>query len=334
MEKSSPSALKNQLLKLKGQYDLDVNQALLRVTRFRRRLQLLTGVVVCSSVGVFATRGINTTEFLASLALFCLTSLLLGAIGGRLAEQLEIARGRAKVCSEMIARLEYRWEQLPLIEVQHPQSRSTMAEDLSLFGRVSLMQLLCVAETVDGREELAERLLNPASRDVVGERQSHAQVLVGQTQWRLELQRLCRRLESPMGRTTRIKNWVQGTSDSVVPRWLAIYSKVLPFLWVCLIAVGIWNLSVFAYSAVGLMVVNLLLTIVTSGVIHSHWEQIVPATKQRLVDFLCRRHSYISRRSLPWQMVVDCKRIGIVRRSPRSTSWTGCFSMSRSQEIR
>ena len=167
MDKLSSSALKNRLLKLKEQYDLDVSQALLRATRFRRRLQLLAGVVVCLCVLVFATRGTNTTEFLVFLFLFGLTAMLLGAIGGRLAEQLEIARGRAKVCSEMIARLEYRWEQLPLIEVQHPQSHSTMAEDLSLFGSVSLMQLLCVAETVAGREELAERLLHPATSDVV-----------------------------------------------------------------------------------------------------------------------------------------------------------------------
>ena len=80
-----------------------------------------------------------------------------------------------------------------------------------------------------------------------------------------------------MGWTTRIKNWVEGTSDSVVPRWLEIYSKVLPLLWACLIAVGVWNLPVFALSAVGLMVVNLLLTVATSGAIHSHWEHIVPA---------------------------------------------------------
>ena len=45
---------------------------------------------------------------------------------GASAEQLEIARGRVKVCSEMIARLEHRWEQLPLIEVQHPQRHSTI----------------------------------------------------------------------------------------------------------------------------------------------------------------------------------------------------------------
>ena len=286
MEKSSPSTLKNRLLILKEQYDLDVNQAHMRVTHFLRRLQLLAGVVVCLSVGVFATRGINTTEFLVFLVLFGLTAMLLGAIGGRRREQLEIARGRAKVCSEMIARLEYRWEQLPLIEVQHPQRHSTMAEDLSIFGRVSLMQLLCVAETMAGREELSERLLHPATSEVVRERESQARVLMGQTQWRLELQRLCRRLESPMGRTTRIKNWVEGTSDSVVPRWLAIYSKVLPLLWAGLIAVGVWNLPAFALSAVGLIVVNLLLTVATSGVIHSQWEQIAPAiSKGTLASF-------------------------------------------------
>ena len=148
------------------------------------------------------------------------------------------------------------------------------------------MQLLCVAETMAGREELSERLLHPATSEVVRERESQASVLMGQTEWRLELQRLCRRLESPMGRTTRIKNWVEGTSDSVVPRWLAIYSKVLPLLWASLIAVGVWNLPAFALSAVGLIVVNLLLTVATSGVIHSQWEQIVPAiSKGTLASF-------------------------------------------------
>ena len=254
--------------------------------RFRRRLQLLMGVVVCFGVGVFVTRGFTATEFLVVLALLGLSSILLGAILGKRRKQLEIARGRVEVCAEMIARVEYRWEQLPLIEVQHPQSRSAMAEDLALFGHVSLMQLLCVAETEAGREELADQLLHPATSDVVRERQSVSRVLIDQTRWRLELQRLCRQLESPMGRTTRIKNWVEDTSDTVVPHWLAIYSKTLPILWAGLVAVGFWNLPVFALSAVGLIAVNLLLTVATSGAIHSHWEHIITASgKGTLASF-------------------------------------------------
>ena len=132
--------------------------------RFRRRLQLLMGGVVCFGVGVFVTRGFTATEFLVTLALLGLSGILLGAIFGKRREQLEIARGRVEVCAEMIARVKYRWEQLPLIEVQHPQSRSAMAEDLALFGHVSLMQLLCVAETEAGREELADQLLHPANK--------------------------------------------------------------------------------------------------------------------------------------------------------------------------
>ena len=167
MEVLSSTELTKKLVKLKEDYDDDVTRAHSRMTWFTRGHRIMVGVFAGAVVVVVATTGVSTAGCLLLFLSAGAGSLLADVLGSKRRRELESAVGRVEVCVEMIARVEYSWEQLPLIEVQHPESRRTMADDLALFGRVSLMQLLCVAETSGGRENLARQLLHPATADQI-----------------------------------------------------------------------------------------------------------------------------------------------------------------------
>ena len=86
-----------------------------------------------------------------------------------------------------IARIEDRWAELPARIVEVSATGSLFAEDLDLFRRGGLFDLLNTARTSAGDDALASWLLNPAERDVVLARQKAIAELREMTEMREDL---------------------------------------------------------------------------------------------------------------------------------------------------
>ncbi|MEZ5292520.1 MAG: hypothetical protein R2745_15670 [Vicinamibacterales bacterium] len=97
------------------------------------------------------------------------------------------ARRRLACVEQGIARIEHRWQGQGTGGESHRSTEHPYAEDLDLFGRASLFELLCTARTDTGERTLARWLLAPASPEVVVERQAAVAELAARPQLREDL---------------------------------------------------------------------------------------------------------------------------------------------------
>jgi hypothetical protein len=117
--------------------------------------------------------------FLAPLNLISPLWLLVPAVAfaaltiafGRAARQLAAARRAAAYYELGLARLEGRWAGRGVAGAGYLDESHPSAADLDLFGRGSLFELLCTAQTRAGRDTLARWLLDPAGPEEVRLRQ-------------------------------------------------------------------------------------------------------------------------------------------------------------------
>jgi hypothetical protein len=72
---------------------------------------------------------------------------------------------RGVVSREGLARLERRWDGLPLLPLPAPPEGHPYAADLDVAGRASLAHLLGTPRTIPGRSRLREALLDPLAGD-------------------------------------------------------------------------------------------------------------------------------------------------------------------------
>jgi hypothetical protein len=105
------------------------------------------------------------------LALPALVFVVLGRVQSRISEtRLRCERG-AKLYEQGLARLDDRWIGTGATGERFIDPAHPYAEDLDVFGRGSLFELLSTARTHVGEETLAEWLLTPASTGAVRKRQ-------------------------------------------------------------------------------------------------------------------------------------------------------------------
>jgi hypothetical protein len=102
------------------------------------------------------------------------------------------------------------------------------AQDLDLFGKGSLFELLCTARTQVGIETLAEWLLHPADPDTVRSRQLAVDDLRSQVDWREELAVVADEARSGV-HATALAAWGE-TAPLLASRRLRVLTKALALL--------------------------------------------------------------------------------------------------------
>ena len=117
-----------------------------------------------------------------------------------------------------IARRTRAWNQLPDYEIDKSFSGSPRAIDLDLFGSVSLMKLLCTAETDEGISRVASWMMNPADVTEVVRRQEVAQELSSELSWRQHFQQHCMTLTRHQDETSSLRAWACLLYTSPSPR--------------------------------------------------------------------------------------------------------------------
>ena len=153
-----------------------------------------------------------------------------------------------------------------------PEGRRTLCDDLDLFGRASLCQLVCRCATPWGLARVADWLTAPAEADTIAARQAAIRELAPRLDQRQRLEAAASFIERLGQRSERFAAWIQDRRDE---RWLA------PSMWVArvLTALAVASLVWFAFSSgtrmaagftlAGVVLVNVLLSIVLLGRVHN-----------------------------------------------------------------
>lgn len=105
----------------------------------------------------------------------------------RVIEQRDRTERAVRFYEKGIERLEYRWMGAGEAGEQYREADHVYADDLDLFGRGSLFELLCTARTQSGEATLAGWLKAPATRDEVLARQEAVAELRGELDLREDL---------------------------------------------------------------------------------------------------------------------------------------------------
>lgn len=182
----------------------------------------------------------------------------------RLRDALEAQRMRRSVLRRLIARTERNWDRLPLWNPKlgdgQPDNKQAgedlgsggdpvaVADDLDVFGRGSLFQLVSMASLGPGLRRLATWLIGPARRETAVRRHTAGRELAGLRQWRIDFYTQARRAASGTSDPDRFLRWI--TSPSWLHRHpvLATWSLISPGLFVVLVTAILLGVTAFDFS--------------------------------------------------------------------------------------
>jgi Ca2+/Na+ antiporter len=137
-----------------------------------------------------------------------------------------------------LARIEDRWAELQGRAANIDTSKSLFADDLDLFRRGGLFELLDISRTSEGADSLASWLLNPASRDAIAARQAAIAELRDLTDLREHLASCGNTDFEPLD-VGGLAQWGR-SSQPQIPVWLRWVAPVLVAL---TIAAAAWFLA-------------------------------------------------------------------------------------------
>lgn len=179
-----------------------------REEKLHRRIgnaRLLTGIAgAILAFFVFGETFFGPGWLVVPLAAF----VVLVVIHARVVERLERANRAVSFYERGLERLEDRWIGKGEMGERFHNPAHVYAEDLDLFGKGSLFELLCVTRTRSGEDTLAGWLLAPASREEAAARQQ----AIAELRPRLDL----REDLAVLGASVR-----SGTEPEALARWAA-----------------------------------------------------------------------------------------------------------------
>lgn len=147
-------------------------------------VQLL--VVLCGLAGVWlalVNRAFSVLWVFVPVAVF----IALLVIHDKLLKMAELRRRAVQYFERALARLDGHWAGAGEAGLQYLDPAHPYAQDLDIFGKASLFELLCTARTHIGEETLAQWLLHPADPDTVRARQEGVRELRSMVELREDL---------------------------------------------------------------------------------------------------------------------------------------------------
>ena len=165
----------------------------------------------------------------ATLAVF----LVVVTVNEPIRDQLDVLLRHRSVIQRLIARLERDWDQLAtkslskqLAELQLPDHRRDVAEDLDLLGHASLFHLVSMTATTPGIRTLATWLSGPAIASVAMERAAAIEALAPLRDERLRFYTLSRQVGESSGDPDRFAEWARSPSWLESRRALVLWANI------------------------------------------------------------------------------------------------------------
>jgi hypothetical protein len=158
---------------------------------------------------------------------------------GRVLNRRDRAARAAAFYERGIARVENTWAGTGSTGEQFRDPEHLYADDLDLFGRGSLFELLATTRTSGGEAILAEWLLHPARRDVIDDRQKALDELAPRLDLREDISVLGPEVQSRV-RTEDLQAWATAPS-LLTATWPRVVAPLFALTTISLIGYWIWS---------------------------------------------------------------------------------------------
>jgi ABC-type multidrug transport system fused ATPase/permease subunit len=256
-----------------------------RVEQFRTELQrlrwqlgviwtvlLASGVALLGAVLVHVGLGVSLAMcgLIAALAVVvavAATPLLL-----KTQYEIEFAEQMAEVNSRAIARIDRDWHAVPVPNVVPAGDRLALSQDLDLFGRASLCQLICRARTPWGLECVANWMTAGAGADAVCRRQAAIRALTPQLEYRQRLEATAAFIGNATEQSASFAAWLKDRRDE---RWLKPAVWTARVLTAAAVAALVWftvsegSRMAAGFFLGGVVLVNIVVSIAILGRVHN-----------------------------------------------------------------
>ena len=248
-----------------------------RATGFSRRLDslliaryVLAGVASLALLCVVTGLG-PTRAAIGAIAIFTFGWLACTVLGESWAASLRYTDCLRKINDESIARIERRWDAIPLVSPELPPATPALAGDLDLLGKASLFHLVCQAQTPWGIGTLRDWMLAAGCPPNLAERQRAAGELAGELEFRQAFAAHGRLVGGQAVSQAAFARWAEKGLPAVSGRIIEVCRIALPAMVVVLVglfATGIMPADAFGSALIVLLLTNFLLTTFLVGEIH------------------------------------------------------------------
>ena len=144
------------------------------------------------------------------------------------------------------------------------------SEDLDVFGDGTLFHLINRTKSKSGSDYLAHQLLGENQTFSVNQKQQAAKEMASKTDWRLSFFASMFKISNEERGVSKVLNQIEHPPVLKLEKFIAIYTKILPFLWVAIFASAYFVSPSFAgYGVVVLALINFRLT----GINRNHTEE-------------------------------------------------------------
>jgi hypothetical protein len=159
----------------KEEYGIRLRQRLVSATKcetLHHRIgnARLTVFLAAAAIAWLSLKGQLFSPWLLLLPAAVFTGLIVWH--SRVLQELQLFKRAAEFYQQGVARLEERWEGTGTTGAEYNDPSHPFAQDLDLFGKGSLFELLCSARTRAGEQMLASWLKSPAAPDEIRSRQA------------------------------------------------------------------------------------------------------------------------------------------------------------------
>lgn len=239
------------------------------------RFLVLAAWVALFFLGITGTLNSTVAWTLAAIVLACFVVLI--SRQDAVSRSIRLDESRAEICRVQLARLDRDWKQVPACEIDIPSDAEDVSRDLDLFGHASLYQLMCRAHTVRGKEILRDWLVKPAAPEEILQRNRAAETLASMTEYREDLEVRGRLLGDSSAGPGPFVAWAEGDGWLRHRPWLVWASRLLAVAFLVCGLNAYLNIiypNYMVYACLGIVVVNLLLSVLFCGRAHDTFDRI------------------------------------------------------------
>ena len=277
-------------------YDRDIEADSIRWLK----LSMVRGVTFLVSVG-FVVLGFLTYADKQSLWFTIAGIVFLGFLCiAFVHEGIETRRRKKQVWRRLykfsLARLNRDWDSLKLVDVDIPREHIAITNDLDLFGRSSLFQLVGGVETPEGIRLFRNWILNvPTALDVT-QRQTAIAELKSLDDFRDPFRFLCHLLSAGDGGPDKLTAWAEAPDQldkSGMIVWIARLLALLTGIGLIAMISGVLEIAIAGPFLLIMLAINFLYTVIFAGRIHTVFNQV------------STRHGEISHYNIAFQKIQD-----------------------------
>jgi hypothetical protein len=208
----------------------------------RRYSNLRLAIVLLGTASIFVIPKNNAfgVGVLAGILVFLVILFAIIAFWHQAVEDVLLhARAMTNLNAEGKARINRDWKALPNRVAPSELVNGMLARDLDLFGPVSLFQLVCTANTWEGRKAVAEILVRGIGQDRIPNRQAAVKELAAKLDFRQELECATLPLRNSTLDSDALLGSLHSSSAFVAQQLRRLFCVISPFVLFSLFALNL-----------------------------------------------------------------------------------------------